>query len=341
MINFFIDPSYKIYYENKLFDLNNKFLNRDNTLNYFYNLRERLKKKGISLNTADKIFLGKKSQKGKYISLGIEDNFKKISEYYPNIKLKSIAILEPPVVAPKLYRKLNIFSKYFDKLYLHSNNLNNYSHLTSFKGSSDNIKKLYWPIEKKNFFDHFFWKKNRKNYPVLIQANKKPINYFQELYSFRINQLIEFDKLWKIDLFGYNWDQININNIFWMPFIRNYFFLKKINKGPIDFKYDILSKYEFCLCIENMSLEGYITEKIFDCFFCGTIPIYKGSPDIKRYIPENTFVFIDDFKNISELIKYLLSLKDAEKKRFRLNILNFLNSSFMSKHYFSIDEMFI
>jgi len=41
-------------------------------------------------------------------------------------------------------------------------------------------------------------------------------------------------------------------------------------------KYDLLSQYKFNLCFENSLSEGYVTEKLFQAFVAGTMPIYWG-----------------------------------------------------------------
>jgi hypothetical protein len=39
-----------------------------------------------------------------------------------------------------------------------------------------------------------------------------------------------------------------------------------------------------------MAMNGYITEKLFDCLYAGTIPLYLGAPDIVRYVPQEVFI---------------------------------------------------
>ena len=51
-------------------------------------------------------------------------------------------------------------------------------------------------------------------------------------------------------------------------------------RGPARSKSETLGRYTFALCFENMVLKGWITEKIFDCFYSGTVPIYLGAPDL-------------------------------------------------------------
>ena len=62
-------------------------------------------------------------------------------------------------------------------------------------------------------------------------------------------------------------------------------------KGPIDNKKKVLEQYRFAICYENVQdSPGYITEKIFDCFFAGCIPLYRGASNISDYIPSSCYI---------------------------------------------------
>ena len=54
--NLFIDPSYSVFLKNRLFDLNDKILNRDDQLLPFVRLKQNLLNKNINLKTADYFF---------------------------------------------------------------------------------------------------------------------------------------------------------------------------------------------------------------------------------------------------------------------------------------------
>ena len=57
-------------------------------------------------------------------------------------------------------------------------------------------------------------------------------------------------------------------------------------------KIETIKNYKFYICYENMrDIKGYITEKIFDCFEAGCVPIYFGAPNVETYIPKNCFEF--------------------------------------------------
>ena len=93
-----------------------------------------------------------------------------------------------------------------------------------------------------------------------------------------------------------------------------------MNKG------ETLGKYTFALCFENQILKGWITEKIFDCLFCGTIPVYWGAPDIEDVIPEECFIDMRRFAGYAELRSYLKSLSAAEVRAYREQARAFLES---------------
>jgi hypothetical protein len=63
-----------------------------------------------------------------------------------------------------------------------------------------------------------------------------------------------------------------------------------------------LEKYKFSICYENArDTPGYITEKIFDCFFAGCVPIYWGANNITDHIPKECFIDKRDFEDYKVL----------------------------------------
>ncbi len=90
-------------------------------------------------------------------------------------------------------------------------------------------------------------------------------------------------------------------------------------RGRAADKHETLSKYRFALCLENDShplwARGYITEKIFDCFYAFTIPIYLGAPDIAETIPTDCFIDLRDFASLADLETYLMEMTDDECQR--------------------------
>lgn len=51
--------------------------------------------------------------------------------------------------------------------------------------------------------------------------------------------------------------------------------------------------FRFCLVMENTYKMGYITEKIYNAFSGGCIPIFYGTEDIFRIFNEKAFIFFN------------------------------------------------
>lgn len=64
---------------------------------------------------------------------------------------------------------------------------------------------------------------------------------------------------------------------------------------------NLYSQYKFVICFENSNNEGYITEKIFNVFLAGSIPIYNGSPDIGNYLNTDSMLLFEDDKFLKKL----------------------------------------
>jgi hypothetical protein len=63
------------------------------------------------------------------------------------------------------------------------------------------------------------------------------------------------------------------------------------------------------MCFENAkNYPGLITEKIFDCFAAGVVPIYYGPPNVEQYIPKDCFINFLDFSDYDELYDFLISM---------------------------------
>ena len=55
-------------------------------------------------------------------------------------------------------------------------------------------------------------------------------------------------------------------------------------------KYEFLKDYKFCLCYENESSDGYVTEKLLHAKAAGCIPIYWGASDVSKDFPAEGFI---------------------------------------------------
>jgi hypothetical protein len=139
----------------------------------------------------------------------------------------------------------------------------------------------------------------------------------RELYSERLRAIRSLSAFDDFDLYGRGWDRSDGRDR--QIDLRRY-------RGEVDDKLGTMCGYRFALAIENASFPGYISEKIFDCFFAGCIPVYYGAPDIERYIPSRTFVDLRRFKSYRELDEHLRSITVPEAEEYRAAARSFLDS---------------
>ncbi len=98
-------------------------------------------------------------------------------------------------------------------------------------------------------------------------------------------------------------------------------------RGYVNDKIATISQYKFSICFENTAAcKGYISEKIFDCFAAGNIPVYWGAPNISDYIPKDCFIDMRDFANYDELLAHLKGLTKEQYEGYILRIREYLMS---------------
>jgi len=89
---------------------------------------------------------------------------------------------------------------------------------------------------------------------------------------------------------------------------------------PMGEFYSILSEHMFYLSFENSyHCKDYITEKLwYNSFFVGLIPIIWGpdKSDLEEILPHNSYIYVEDFKTVSDLVTYLNYLKSNRTAYF-------------------------
>lgn len=138
----------------------------------------------------------------------------------------------------------------------------------------------------------------KKKLLTLISSNNSS-NYCGELYSERKNAINYFENEIPndFDFYGVGWE--NDRYICY--------------KGMVVNKFEIYHSYRFAICYENIrGYSGYISEKIFDCFISGIVPIYCGASNICDYVPRQAFILLDDFASYDELKEYLVNMNEEE-----------------------------
>lgn len=287
----------------QLFASNNPLFNRDNCLDVMVNLRQVAAQAGYELLQADSILSLKDFEY--LIVFDIFVDQLPYLEQYPKEKL-ILFLWEPPSVMPDNYNLE--FHKYFSKIYTWNDDLID----------GQKYFKFYYPVFRPMIaepIDFFF-----RRLGTLIGCNKTS-SFPGELYSERIRVIEFFENTpgAEFDLYG-KW---------WPSSYKNY-------QGPIERKVDYLKNYKFCFAYENVQgIPGYITEKIFDCFQAGCVPIYWGAPNITTYIPENCFIGREDFETDEDLYQFLVNMTKDEYNAYITNIQKYLMSEEAQKY--SID----
>lgn len=77
-------------------------------------------------------------------------------------------------------------------------------------------------------------------------------------------------------------------------------------------KHVFLKEYKFTIAIENSSVSGYSTEKIYHPFLAQSLPIYWGCPNISSYYNTNSFVNIMDFSSFEEAVEEVIRLDNDD-----------------------------
>jgi hypothetical protein len=100
----------------------------------------------------------------------------------------------------------------------------------------------------------------------------------------------------------------------------------QINQG-FDSKIELFKTCKFGIAFENSVHDDYITEKIYDCYLANVIPIYFGARNINTYFNPESFINVQDYNNIDDLINRIKFLMDNEDA-----YLDMLNKKRLIKH---------
>lgn len=161
------------------------------------------------------------------------------------------------------------------------------------------------PFVRNNIIDY-----DERGLASIICTNRLSSEEPGELYSERkrIIEWFEIHDQYQFGIYGRRWDGY-----------RNY-------KGICVEKSEAYDKYKFAFCLENSRSNGYITEKIFDCFINGIVPIYGGAKNVDKYIPKDCFIDYYSFESIDSLVSYLDSMEEETYNEYIDNIECFLQS---------------
>ena len=308
--------------------LNNRFFSndpaviRDNQNASYVALKQELMKYDIDLSTED-INSIEGSDIVMQIAVPIKNYIKRNGQKY------YLLLTEPPVVNPQNWETIN--HQGYDRIFTWNDSL------------VDNKKYFLLRLAYKFYFDKTVMDlRDRKLCTMIVgyKSSQHPL----ELYSERLAAIKWFSKYHPEDFnfYGQDWKtsllpDLGILSIKVYPYMRKIFpnrlsrrlFPEYITsyKGTVFSKHETLLKYKFSICYENMrDVPGYITEKIFDSFSAGCVPVYWGASNIAELIPPNCFIERRKFKSYDELYQYISNMDEDSYLAYLKNIEHFISS---------------
>ena len=93
---------------------------------------------------------------------------------------------------------------------------------------------------------------------------------------------------------------------------------------PLKEKSKGLADYMFSFACENANYPTYFTEKLTDCFACGTIPVYYGTVGVAQYFNPDGIIFLDQHSPWDKIPwdklteEYYESKKDVIQENFEI-----------------------
>lgn len=287
----------------QLFNFDDPHLNADDHQNSMHRVKLALEQRGFTVKQVNSF----QDLEDVHAIITFDIPVNQLSQLLAYPHEKCFAFLwEPPSVIPSNYQPL--YHQFFSKVYTWDDTLID----------NTKYKKMYYPVMN-SMIENTVPFEQRK-LCTLIAGNKNS-THSNELYSARRNAIeyFEINHCQDFDLYGK-----------WWPAYRNY-------RGPIWKKVEVLKNYKFCICYENIKdIPGYITEKIFDCFRCGCVPVYWGANNISEYIPTNCFIDRNKFEDNEELYNHLTNIDKATFEDYLNNIRIYLNSP--AAQLYSIDN---
>jgi len=205
-------------------------------------------------------------------------------------------IWDSPVDEKKLYARR--YLRHFKRIYTWDDDL----------VDNKRFHKLYFPalrpmleglpsFQERKFLAAVFANKKSKHPNELYSEADAAVRFFEEKPA------------GTFDLYGEGWD-----------LFANY-------RGAAEDPAQALKNYRFSLCYENTKgMNGYVTEKIFNSFAAGCVPVYWGASNIEKYIPAGCYIDRRNFQSNEELFAFLKSLNEADYEKYLGNIRSFLES---------------
>lgn len=329
-VTVYVDPPSHHFLHDKLFDPATAAQGGDDIQAPYIAIRDVFAADGIPVHTADRLPAAPDGRRNIYVTLGRVPDYPALSGR-SDVVLSAHLITECPIVEPSLFAALPAAARFTRRIFTVCDG----DALLPFTGSPVATTRYVWPQCRDGVHDDV-WRRTERGFLAMINANKLPRLYDRELYTERLRAVEFFHRYGEMDLYGKGWDRMphRVGKTWvpwtfrlgyraaweaWQHVLPNPLFkaAAEASRGAIGRKADVLGRYTFAICFENMVLQGWVTEKIFDCFYAGCVPVYWGAPDVTERIPAETFIDMRQFSGYPELRSFLHDLPPAAVTRYR------------------------
>lgn len=92
------------------------------------------------------------------------------------------------------------------------------------------------------------------------------------------------------------------------PLFNNVGYILQRGDGAVQAKMKFLNDYKFNLCFENSSYAGYTTEKLYEAYMFGTVPIYWGSTTIETDFNPKAFLNWHDYQDDDAFMQAIIDV---------------------------------
>lgn len=347
-----VDSTHYLVRGNRCFDSSFEFLGSGTAINV--RLAREARRRGMDVATAD-VYLAITNPTARAVCLT-----DMITPFTDKLLSKGVQpticlSLESPLNAKRFYHNI-------------ARRAGQFRHNYQFRGTHERLRStgtifhpIVFPMETRTPLPLQLW--DKRKYLVLVNSNKRaiyrnwrnlkeiarsmvsqirswylyavdPWMQIREIYKDRIEAIYYFSNCIDFHLYGIGWDQPiqGFGPDYHQAALKVY---RGIIPADLQRKREVMSDFKFAICFENCAFPGYVTEKIFDCFLAGCIPVYFGAPDITDFIPKESFIDFREFGNYVKLDRFLREMTEKDARSYMNAARDFLASSEFEK--FTVD----
>jgi hypothetical protein len=108
-------------------------------------------------------------------------------------------------------------------------------------------------------------------------------------------------------------------------------------KRVVEHKVDIFKNYRFSVVIENCRIDDYWTDKLVDCFLCGTVPVFWGFKNVGEYFNPQGIIRFWNTEELGVILERILANPQAEYAKYE----KFIGENFERAKRYAIVEDFM